>query len=158
MLGQIVRGSLIVGREALRLILRRPVVGALAIAVDGAGRLVLQRRRDTGTWALPGGFSEWGERIEETLAREIREETGYALREVVRVVGIYSHPRRDPRLHSIAVVVEVGVAIDEDAPPPNPAEVMEVRAFPVEELPRDLGDDTRELIADWRRRAATLLR
>jgi 8-oxo-dGTP diphosphatase len=119
---------------------------------------VLQRRRDTGTWALPGGFSEWGEQIEETLAREIREETGYAIREVVRVVGIYSHPRRDPRLHSIAVVVEVRVAIEQAEPPPNPAEVMEVRAFSVEELPHDLGYDTRELIADWRRSVATLLR
>ena len=49
-----------------------------------------------GCWALPGGFAERGETIENTAARELEEETGVAGIEM-ELVGIYSKPGRDPR-------------------------------------------------------------
>ena len=51
-----------------------------------------------GKWALPGGFSEEGERIEETAARELLEETGIHMPVADLVlIGVYSKPGRDPR-------------------------------------------------------------
>lgn len=51
-----------------------------------------------GRWALPGGFSEAGERIEETAARELLEETSVQMSaDSLKLVGVYSKPGRDPR-------------------------------------------------------------
>ena len=61
------------------------------LVVDDAGRLLLQRRRDTGQWALPGGAQDIGETPRECAVRECREETGITA-EVVALLGIYSDP------------------------------------------------------------------
>jgi 8-oxo-dGTP diphosphatase len=55
-----------------------------------------------GQWALPGGFVEVGETVEEAADREAAEETGLAV-EVARLVGVYSDPERDPRGHNVSV-------------------------------------------------------
>ena len=55
-----------------------------------------------GQWALPGGFVEVGETVEEAAYREAAEETGLAV-EVARLVGVYSDPERDPRGHNVSV-------------------------------------------------------
>ncbi len=67
------------------------VPGAAAVVRDDAGRILLQRRGDTGEWGLPAGSMELGERIDQTVIREVREETGIEVRPV-RLVGIYSRP------------------------------------------------------------------
>jgi len=130
-------GAIAIVREAARLILRRPVAGVAAAARTPDGRWVLVRRADTGTWALPGGTSEWGETTTETLRRELLEEAGVALRRVTRTVGVFSRPDRDPRFHAVTVVI----ACDVDAPsgpPCNPLEVTEVGLFDDGALPADL--------------------
>src|SRR5215472_13505402 len=66
-----------------------PAAGVLA--VDGAGRLLLQRRRDTGQWAIPMGKQELGETITQCAVRETLEETGVTV-EVTGILGIYSDP------------------------------------------------------------------
>lgn len=55
-----------------------------------------------GQWALPGGFVEVGETVEEAAVREAGEETGLAV-EIARLVGVYSEPERDPRGHNVSV-------------------------------------------------------
>jgi mutator protein MutT len=55
---------------------RRIIVTGGAIIRDHAGRILLQRRSDYGDWGLPGGGMEAGEQIEETMIREVKEETG----------------------------------------------------------------------------------
>jgi ADP-ribose pyrophosphatase YjhB (NUDIX family) len=67
------------------------VVGSSAVIADGEGRILLHRRADSGNWALPGGAMELGETLAESAIREVREETGFAVR-VDRIVGIYSDP------------------------------------------------------------------
>jgi 8-oxo-dGTP pyrophosphatase MutT (NUDIX family) len=66
-----------------------PAAGVLARAEDG--RVLLQRRRDTGQWAIPMGKQEIGETVAECAIRETREETGVTV-EVTGLLGIYSDP------------------------------------------------------------------
>lgn len=67
------------------------VVGGSAVVVDDEGRILLQRRSDSGNWALPGGAMDIGETLAESVVREVREETGFDVR-IERIVGIYSDP------------------------------------------------------------------
>lgn len=83
------------------------------VTVDGillhAGKVVAVVRRNEpfrGLPALPGGFIELGEKAEDAVVREVREETGVETR-VVRLVGVYSEPGRDPRGHIVSIVYEV---------------------------------------------------
>ena len=62
-----------------------------AIIRDEQGRVLLIRRGDGRGWSLPGGIMEPGERIAETVVREVWEETGLEV-EPVRLVGVYSDP------------------------------------------------------------------
>jgi len=69
------------------------------------GRVVLIRRGSDpykGRWALPGGFVEVGETVEQAARREAAEETGLAV-ELAGLVGVYSDPERDPRGHNVSV-------------------------------------------------------
>jgi 8-oxo-dGTP diphosphatase len=136
-LGSLPKGALTIMKEALRHILRRPVVGICAAARTADGRWLLIRRADTGTWALPGGTLEWGETLRTGLRREMEEEAGVLACEVERVVGVFSRPDRDPRFHAVTVVVACTVA-PPTKPPSNPLEILEARLFKDEELPRDL--------------------
>ena len=95
-------------KEVARHLLRRPVVGLSVFARDPRGDILLIRRSDTGTWALPGGTVEWGETLRETLVREMAEETGVDQVEFQRVVGVWSRPDRDPRFHAVTIVVRPG--------------------------------------------------
>jgi ADP-ribose pyrophosphatase YjhB (NUDIX family) len=69
----------------------RLVPAASAIVVDQAGRILLHRRADNELWSIPGGGMEVGERIADTMVREVREETGLEV-EPETIVGIYSDP------------------------------------------------------------------
>jgi 8-oxo-dGTP pyrophosphatase MutT (NUDIX family) len=66
-----------------------PACGVLA--VDEDGRLLIQRRRDTGQWALPMGKMELGETPSQCAVRETHEETGILV-ELTGILGIFSDP------------------------------------------------------------------
>ncbi|MQS39490.1 NUDIX hydrolase [Streptomyces katsurahamanus] len=61
------------------------------LVVDNTGALLLQRRRDTGQWALPGGAQDIGETAAECAVRECLEETGI-IAEVTGFLGVYTNP------------------------------------------------------------------
>lgn len=68
-------------------------------------RLVLVKRKNPpyqGKFALPGGFVDIGESTEKAAARESFEETGLSV-EIIKLVGVYSDPQRDPRGHTVSV-------------------------------------------------------
>ena len=67
------------------------VVGSSAVLTDGEGRILLQRRSDSGNWALPGGAMDIGESFAQSAIREVKEETGFDVR-IDRIIGIYSDP------------------------------------------------------------------
>ena len=124
-------------KETARHLLRRPVVGLVALARDPAGRVVLIRRGDTGEWCLPGGTLEWGETLQAMLPRELLEEAGVDLLEAGPLLGVYSNPERDPRFHAVTVVVSATVS-DVKRAPMNGLEILEVKVFEVDALPRQL--------------------
>ena len=132
-------------RTLLGLLLRRPIVGTSVIPVMPDGRIVLIRRRDSGHWGLPGGIVDWGEDIVTAAQRELAEETGLQVRSVGRLVGIYSHPERDPRFHAICVALEAHVEGDLNVY--DQAEVLDVQAFPADAIPQETlaHDHTRQL-------------
>ena len=148
-LGILPKGALVILKEALRHILRRPVVGICAAARTDDGRWLLIRRADTGTWALPGGTLEWGETLRDGLRREMEEEAGVLSCEVQRVVGVYSKPERDPRFHAVTIVVACVIAAPTKAPS-NPLEILEARLFAESELPRDMAMGMRGFLDDAR--------
>ncbi len=132
-------------QTVLGLMFRHPIIGASIIPILPDGRIVLIKRRDDGCWALPGGMVDWGEDIPQTVRRELREETGLDLVNISRLVGVYSAPDRDPRIHSICVVVEAEVQGEMEIQ--DTLEALEVHAFASDSLP--LGqmshDHTRQL-------------
>lgn len=124
-----------IGKTVMGIIFRHPITGTSIIPILPDGRIVLIRRRDDGLWALPGGMVDWGEDIPSTVCRELVEETGLELIKIRRLVGVYSAPDRDPRIHSICVVVEAEVQGSMEIQ--DKLEVMEIQAFPIDALPKE---------------------
>lgn len=112
--------------------------------------LLIKRKNEPfkGKWALPGGFIEYGERVEHAVIREVFEETG--LKAIIKdLVGIYSDPNRDPRGHTITVVYlleieEGGLKAGDDA--------ADAKFFDVNDLP-ELAYDHGLIIEDVLRSA-----
>ncbi|HDS58984.1 MAG TPA: NUDIX hydrolase [Thermoplasmatales archaeon] len=85
--------------------MRNPRLTVDGVVIRRGHLLLIQRGREPfrGRWALPGGFVEYGETVEAAVVREVREEAGLETR-IIRLLGVYSHPERDPRGHTVSVV------------------------------------------------------
>jgi ADP-ribose pyrophosphatase YjhB (NUDIX family) len=68
------------------------VPAASAIVEDLENRILLHKRSDNHLWSLPGGAMDLGESIEQTIIREVKEETGFDTK-VLRCIGLYTNPR-----------------------------------------------------------------
>jgi 8-oxo-dGTP diphosphatase len=121
------------GQTVLGIIFRHPITGTSIIPILPDGRIVLIRRSDNGLWGLPGGMVDWGEDVPSAVRRELREETGLDLMKIKRLVGVYSSPDRDPRIHSICIVVEADVFGEMEIQ--DTLEVTEIKAFSPSNLP-----------------------
>jgi 8-oxo-dGTP diphosphatase len=87
------------------LYIKRPLLTVDAIINAEDGKFVFIKRKNPpyqGSWALTGGFVEYGETVEQAVMREVKEETGLIV-EIKKIVGVYSDPERDPRGHTITV-------------------------------------------------------
>ncbi|MEM9074325.1 MAG: NUDIX hydrolase, partial [Myxococcota bacterium] len=67
------------------------------VELDG-GIVLIERLNEPTGWALPGGFVDYGERVEDAARREVAEETGLTV-SLEALLGVYSDPARDPRQH-----------------------------------------------------------
>lgn len=87
---------------------KNPALTVDGIITKGERILLIERGKPPfkGKYALPGGFVEYGETVEDAVVREIEEETGQKTG-VKRLVGVYSDPERDPRGHTVSVVFEL---------------------------------------------------
>jgi len=142
-------------QTVLGLMLRHPVTGTSIIPILPDGRIVLIRRRDNGLWALPGGIIDWGEDVATAVKRELAEETGLEVVNIRRLVGVYSAPDRDPRMHSICIVVEAdvqGIMAIKDK-----LEVADVQAFAPNSLPPGkMSHDHLQQLQDYFNNSTTL--
>ncbi|HEY9652621.1 MAG TPA: NUDIX hydrolase [Coleofasciculaceae cyanobacterium] len=135
-------------QTVLGIIFRHPIVGTSIVPVLPDGRIVLVQRRDNGKWALPGGMVDWGQDLPTTVRRELAEETGLELVEIRRLVGVYSAPDRDPRIHSICVLVEADVQGSMQIR--DVSEIIEVQAFQPSAIPRgNLSHDHDRQLQDY---------
>jgi 8-oxo-dGTP diphosphatase len=110
-----------------------PALTTDAVIFDGRGRVLLIRRANApfeGQYALPGGFVDVGETVEQACRRELEEEAGITVGRL-DLVGVYSDPSRDPRGHTCSVAF-LGRVADTVMP--------------------QAGDDaaTAEWVSDWR--------
>ncbi|MUL37002.1 NUDIX hydrolase [Gloeocapsopsis dulcis] len=137
-----------IGQTILGIIFRHPIPGTSIIPILPDGQIVLIRRRDNGKWSLPGGMVDWGEDIPTAVRRELAEETGLELVKIRRLVGVYSAPDRDPRVHSICVLVEAEVKGDMKIR--DSLEVIDIKAFsPTSLPPGELSHDHTQQLQDY---------
>ncbi len=132
----------------LKIIFRHPILGVTLVPVMPNGKIVLVHRQDSGKWALAGGMVDWGEDIPRAAKRELKEETGLDLIRIKRLIGVYSSPYRDPRIHSISVSIEVeaeGIINVGDT-----LEISEAKEFSPDDLPMgNLAHDHDQQLNDY---------
>jgi 8-oxo-dGTP diphosphatase len=120
----------------------RPTVDVV-IEVDG-GIVLIRRQNPPHGWALPGGFVDFGERVEDAARREMEEETSLAVT-LVDLLGVYSDPSRDARTHTISTVY-VGRAVGN---PRAADDAAEIGVFREDTLPAPLVFDHARIVRDY---------
>ncbi|TAM41338.1 NUDIX domain-containing protein [bacterium] len=80
-----------------------PFVTVDAIIELPEGIVIIQRSNPPFGWALPGGFVDYGESLEDAVVREAKEETNLDLTDI-KQFHTYSDPQRDPRFHTVGTV------------------------------------------------------
>jgi 8-oxo-dGTP diphosphatase len=126
------------------------------VAVDGIiqlfdekenlkGIVLIERKNPPLGLAIPGGFVEVGERVEDALIREMKEETSLDV-EIIRLLGVYSDPNRDPRFHTVSITFlckAYGI-------PKAQSDAKEVKVFKLEEIPFEkLVFDHKKILMDY---------
>ncbi|KGX84151.1 NUDIX hydrolase [Pontibacillus marinus] len=107
-----------------------------AIIQDKLGRLLLQKRGDNHQWGFPGGCIEIGESAEETVIREVKEETGFDIN-INGMIGVYSkyfheYPNGD-KAQTICVFFDCSLIGGEMKI--DQSETLELEFFDIEQIP-----------------------
>ncbi|MDF0592419.1 NUDIX hydrolase [Methanotrichaceae archaeon M04Ac] len=124
--------------------MKTPSLAADALILFGEGIVLIRRENPPyrGSYALPGGFVEVGETVEEAVRREAKEETGLDIT-LLKLVGVYSKPDRDPRGHVVSVCYlawgwgEISAGSDASAAEVFGPEVLPPLAFDHASMVRD---------------------
>jgi len=131
----------------------RPVTPSLAADAiielcDRPGRpiVLIERKYPPFGWAIPGGFVDVGEKLEQAAVREAKEETNLDV-ELTALLGCYSDPARDSRGHTVTMVY-VATAVGE---PMAQDDAKTVAVFELDKLPQPLAFDHAQVLADYRR-------
>lgn len=113
--------------------------------IDIDGKVVLIKRENPPFgWALPGGFVDKGETVEDAVRREMKEETNLSL-ENLKQFHVYSNPRRDPRGHTVSVVFTangIGELKAQD-------DAKEIGLFREDALPDEIAFDHKKILDDY---------
>ncbi len=133
---------------------RQSSVTVDAIIKQDAKILLIKRKNQPfkDRWALPGGFVEYGEKVEDALIREVKEETGLIV-DTMKFHNVYSEQGRDPRGHVISLCY-IGSGSGELKAGDDAAEA---RFFTLEELGGfDLAFDHEAILKDYREKSDVL--
>ena len=115
------------------------------IVIETFGGIVLiERRNEPYGWALPGGFVDYGESLEDAAVREALEETSLKVRLVCQMHA-YSDPARDPRFHTVSVVFVAEAA----GRPMAQDDAKDLGVFSESELPANVVFDHAIILKDY---------
>jgi 8-oxo-dGTP diphosphatase len=123
-----------------------PPIAADVIAEIGDRIVLIERKNFPFGWAIPGGFVEIGETVEQAAVREALEETSLEV-ELRALLGVYSRPDRDPRGQTITVVY-IGRG---RGTPRARDDAKEIGLFAPNEPPAPLAFDHDEILGDYLR-------
>ncbi|MCX7358185.1 MAG: NUDIX hydrolase [Alphaproteobacteria bacterium] len=126
-----------------------PLLTVDCVVFDKADRLLLIRRAHepfTDRYALPGGFVDVGETAEAAALRELKEETGVD-GQIVRLIGVYSEPSRDPRGHTVSAAF----LISAEGAIPHAGDDAAAAAFMADWRELSYAFDHAQIIADARK-------
>jgi ADP-ribose pyrophosphatase YjhB (NUDIX family) len=129
-----------------------PKVAVAVVLGDESGILLGRRGIEpaSGKWSFPAGYVNRGEVLEEAAVREVLEELGLEV-ELTALVGVYSE-----RGNAVVLIVYAGVIVGGSLSMDG-REVVEVKKFPLDELPEDLAfPHDRRVVEDWRRGSLNL--
>ncbi len=125
-----------------------------ALAVDAAVRcndtvLLIQRGNEPwkGSWALPGGFVEYGEDPRDAVLRELEEETGLK-GTIIRLLDARGNPERDPRKHIVSIVY----LVEAEGEPIGGDDAADARFWPIDVVLNgevEIAGDHTEILRDW---------
>ncbi len=113
------------------------------IEIDG-GIVLIQRKNPPPGWAIPGGFVDYGETLEDAVCREMKEETCLDVN-LVRQFHTYSDPKRDPRHHTVTTIFIATAS----GTPEAADDAEDVGIFTRDNLPEDMAFDHRQILEDY---------
>ncbi len=119
-----------------------------AVIIKDSQVLLIQRgvEPNKGFWGTPGGYVSWDESAEETVKREVKEETGLEVIET-KLVGVYSSPSRHPK----QVINIVYLTKVKDGEFKHSDDAMDAKWFSLDELPAQMALDHKQNIQDARK-------
>jgi 8-oxo-dGTP diphosphatase len=123
---------------------RNPIPTVDIIIELNSGIVLIERKNEPFGWALPGGFVDYGESLESAAVREAREETSLDISNL-RLLGCYSDPSRDDRMHTITTVY---VASSQGIPCSGD-DALNLGIFHLDSLPEQLCFDHGRILADY---------
>ncbi len=113
------------------------------IEIDG-GIVLIQRKNPPPGWAIPGGFVDYGETLEDAVCREMKEETCLDIN-LVRQFHTYSDPKRDPRHHTVTTIFIATAS----GTPEAADDAKDIGIFTRDNLPEDMAFDHRQILEDY---------
>jgi len=126
-----------------------PFLTVDAIIEYEQGIVMVERSNPPLGWALPGGFVDYGESVEEAVAREAKEETSLDFISPAQF-KVYSAPGRDPRFHTVSVVF-IGKGRGKLC---AATDAKDAKVVHPDNLPQDIAFDHRDIIKDYLRHKA----
>lgn len=124
-----------------------PTVDIIIELIDRPHRpiILIERKNEPYGWAIPGGFVDYGESVENAAIREAFEEISLKV-ELVEQFHVYSDPKRDARKHTLSVVF-LAIATGQ---PKAADDAKNLGIFSLWEIPQPLCFDHEQIIADYR--------
>ncbi len=109
------------------------------------GIVLIQRKYEPLGLALPGGFVDVGESVEDAVKREMKEEISLDV-EILKLLGVYSDPKRDKRFHTVSVVFICKAY----GTPRGADDAKEAKLYTLKSIPLDsLVFDHKKIIEDY---------
>ena len=116
----------------------------IIIEIERKGIILIKRKNPPPGWAIPGGFVDYGETLEEAAIREAKEETDLEVK-LIKQFHTYSDPNRDPRHHTISTIY---IAKAKGIPQAKD-DALEVGIFTQSNLPEEIAFDHRSILRDY---------